>query len=103
MDQVINFKTVVARFGKGTFLVVVLAVTFSHWGIINISGVPIPHFVDILYAYLLFNGIAVTPFVYLERRAKAQARKTCPSCGAQLEENLNFTCPTCGRIRFEKK
>lgn len=97
-----NFQAIVSRFGKGTFFITLFLVAFNHWGLVNLSGVPIPHFVDIMYGYLLLNGAAATPFFYLERRARARAGKNCPRCGSILQETANYTCPACGQIRFEK-
>ncbi len=98
-----NLQAIVSRFGKGTFVVILFVVAFNHWGIVNLSGIPMPHLIDILYGYLLLNGAAATPFIYLERRARVRAGKNCPRCGELLEEITNFTCPKCGQIRFDKK
>ena len=98
-----NFQAIVSRFGKGTFVVILFVVAFHHWGIVNLSGIPIPYWIDILYGYLLLNGAAATPFIYMERRARVRVGKNCPQCGELLEEITNFTCPKCGQIRFDKK
>ena len=93
-----NFQAIVSRFGKGAFVIALFAVALHHWEILNVNGIPI----NILYGYLLLNGTAATPFVYLERRARVRAGKNCPQCDGILEEIINYKCPTCGRIRFDK-
>jgi len=98
----VNFRLVVSRFGKGTFVVTLFIAAFHHWGIVNLSGIPIPHLIDAIYLYLLINGVAATPFIYLERRARIRAKKNCPQCGRLLEETAKYRCPECGQIRFEQ-
>ena len=43
-----NFQAIVSRFGKGTFVVILFVVAFHHWGIVNLSGIPIPYFIDMI-------------------------------------------------------
>lgn len=97
-----NFQAIVSRFGKWTLIGVIFVIAFNHWDIINLSRIPLPHLIDAMYLYLLLNGAVATPFIYLERRAKVKAGKLCPQCGNLLEETSNYSCPTCGRIRFDK-
>lgn len=97
-----NFQTIVAKTGKWTLFVVIILVVTSYWDVINLGAVPIPKFVDWLHLYLLVNGLAATPFVYLEKRAKVRVKRVCPKCEGPLEVMTNYSCPVCGEIRFEK-
>ncbi len=98
-----NFQAIVSKFGKATFVVILFVIAFHHWGILNLSGIPIPYLTDILYGYLLLNGAVATPFIYMERRARVRVAKNCPRCGEPLEVITNFSCPKCGQIRFDKR
>ncbi|MCL0088704.1 hypothetical protein M1N87_02710, partial [Dehalococcoidia bacterium] len=74
----------------------------QHWNVVHLDGVPIPHFIDILYGYLLVNITMAAPFIYLERRAQVAAEALCPACKQPLQMCATYTCSDCGKIEFKK-
>ena len=102
MGKSLNFKDIVARTGKWTLLVVIVLIALNYWNVINLSGIPIPRFESYLYVYLLLNGVAASPYIIWERRARVRSAKICPQCDKLLESTPVYKCPECGTIQFEK-
>jgi len=96
-----QFLTLVDVSGKWSFVAVILGLAFHYWNVFQLQNIPIPHFVDILWGYLIFNGLVATTIKFLENRNRS-SKKVCPKCGNLLEIDLNFRCPECGTVRFEK-
>jgi hypothetical protein len=88
--------------GKGTFLIVILGLAAHHWNVIQLQNVPFPYFVDGLWVYLIVNLSVVMSVSIFEHRRR-ESGKYCPKCNAQLEVDLNYICPNCGKVRFEKE
>ena len=88
-----NFQQLVARFGKYTFVVALLVVALNFWKVVDLSNVPIA--LNVLYGYLLVNGIVATPFIYLERRLRRQPGWKCPACGNTMVTS-QLVCTSCG-------
>ena len=83
--------------GKYSLILAVFGVALNHWGFIKVSK----YLLDFLYAYILLNGVSVSPFVYLERR-KRVSQSACPKCGELLMITPQYVCPECGKLIFEK-
>lgn len=94
------FTRLLLKAGKWTLVIVIIAVVLNHWEILKI---PIPHLVNVLYAYILLNGLAAGPYIYLEKRATVVASKVCPQCGVMLESSMTYNCPNCGKLEFKKQ
>lgn len=92
---------VLSKTGGLSVVIVVFLLAFNYWNAINLKAIwqLLP---DILFLYLMLNATAIVPFVYLEKRTKATIGKFCPICGNPLEKFLNYKCPKCGKIKFEK-
>ena len=88
-----NFQQLVTRFGKYTFIVVLFVVALNFWEVVDLNNVPIA--LNVLYGYLLINGIVATPFIYLERRLKQQPGWKCPACGSTMVTS-QLACTSCG-------
>jgi len=90
----------ISRAGKWSFFIAIIVVASEHWGILNVSHLPAT-LIDALYVFILINGLALSPFLYLEKRARS-TKKSCPKCGEPLEQLVEYRCPQCGRLHFEK-
>jgi hypothetical protein len=97
-----DFEDLMTKSGMIALPAVMVLLTLNYWGIFALSKIPIPFFVDGLYIYTIINGMAATPFMYLERRAKTSHGKKCPKCDTILEATTHFQCPKCGDLKFEK-
>jgi|LGVF01.2.fsa_nt_gb hypothetical protein len=97
------FVQLVTKSGKYSFVAVIFALAFQYWGVVQLQNIPVPKLVDILYIYLLLNGLAATPFIYLERKNQVVPGKFCPDCDTPLEASIKYKCPKCGIIKFEKE
>ncbi len=94
-----DIKGIIARTGRWSLVIVILIIVCEHWAIMNLSQFPIP--LNWLYFYLLVNGAAASPFVYLEhRRVKP---KVCPQCDNPLHIKTSYFCLKCGDLQFKKK
>jgi len=98
-----DILNILTKAGTCALPVVMASLLLNYWGVIMLSKVPLPFFVDGLYIYTVVNGAAATPFIYLERRAKLAHGKTCPYCDSILESSINYTCPKHGEITPENK
>ena len=94
-------KKLVNLTGKFSCLGAILLVAFQYWKVINLEGIN-PLVVPGLYVYIIANGIAATPYIYLEKKAKVSKSKICPDCNASLEKMTKYRCPNCGVLKFEK-
>jgi hypothetical protein len=94
-----------SKSGTYSFVIVIFALALQYWGVIPLELIPIPHLLDILYGYLMVNGMAATPFIYLERKSRVALGKFCPKCNRQLEVSVTYKykCPKHGVIKFEKE
>lgn len=95
------FKQLSLKAGKYALFVAILAVVLNYWGIIALDGIPIPHFVDVLYGYVLLNSLVAGPFIFLERRGRQKVGLLCPKCKEPLEEIIDYACPKCGKLEFK--
>jgi len=102
MEEKLPFLQLLSKSGTYSFVIVIFALALQYWGVIPLEQIPIPHLIDILYGYLMVNGMAATPFIYLERKSRVAPGKFCPNCNSQLEASVNYKCPNCGEIKFEK-
>jgi predicted RNA-binding Zn-ribbon protein involved in translation (DUF1610 family) len=89
-------------------LVVVIGLLgLQHWNAIQLNNIPFSlagfTLVDILYVYLVLNGVAAATIIYGERRTATAVQRLCPRCGKPLEIHPHFKCPKCGDISFDKK
>jgi hypothetical protein len=88
--------------GEYTLIVAIVAIALSHWGVFVLDKIPIPHFVDILYGYIVLNSFFAGPFIYLERKAARVSEIMCPKCRGKLEAITNYNCPNCGRLEYQQ-
>lgn len=103
MDVKKIFGRPFVRAGKYALICAVLAVAVHHWGVVQLDNVPLPHFVDFLYVYIVVNASAATPFIYWERKSRVTPEKLCPQCGKALESYPCYKCPDCGKIKFKRE
>lgn len=90
---------IVLRTGKYILVLVILAVALNYWEVLSLDKIPIPHFVDILYGYMLIHGLAIGTYSYLGTRVRAI--KMCPQCDTLLEIAASYICPNCGKLEFK--
>ena len=94
-------KKLVNITGKFSCFGAILLVAFQYWKVINLEGIN-PLVVPGLYVFIIANGIAATPYIYLEKKAKVSKSKICPDCNTPLEKITKYRCPNCGVLKFEK-
>jgi hypothetical protein len=58
--------------------------------------------IDLLFAYLLINGLAAAIPVAWTRWSKVKGAGACPQCNTRLEVKSRFVCPHCGELEFKK-
>lgn len=97
------FRQLALKTGKYTLFLAILAVALHFWDVLALDKIPIPHFVDGLYLYILVNGLATGPFIYLEKRARVAFEIICPQCKGPLEVITNYNCPNCGRLEYKQQ
>lgn len=103
MEEKLHFLQLLTKSGTYSFVITIFALALQYWGVIQLELIPITRIVDYLYAYLMVNGIAATPFIYLERKTRVAPGKFCPKCDRPLEASVTYKCPKCGVIIFERK
>jgi hypothetical protein len=103
MEKPPSFLQLLEKSGKYSLVIVIFALAFQYWGVIQLEKIPIPHLVDILYVYLILSGSSATPFIYLERKKKVVPGKFCPACGSPLEMYPTYKCPKCGKLEYKKE
>ena len=96
-----SFYRIAINSGKYAIVIVALALAFNFWGVFDLTKIPIPYFLNILYFYLIINVVAATPFHYFERKIKKSSQKLCPKCNKPLDEITEYKCRTCGRLEFK--
>ena len=99
MNDLIDFKGIIARAGKWTLVLDIVALALAYWKIFNIGQYPLA--MDIMYVYLVINGAAATPFYFLERRKVKP--KVCPQCDTPLKVQTSYHCAKCGEFQFKKQ
>lgn len=97
------FRRIAFRTGKYSLFLAILAVALNYWGVLALDKIPIPHFIDILYAYVLANGSAASLFLFLERKAQLALGAACPQCKGPLEAITSYNCPNCERLEYKKQ
>lgn len=99
-----TFTKYTFRFGKWTLIGVITLLAGRHWGLVDLDHLTLAglSFVDLLYMYLLLNGLSATPFLYLEARARMRKGTCCPQCGRILRFT-GYECPKCGEIQYVKR
>lgn len=102
-DKAGKYAAIRDKAGTYSVIVAVGLVALHHWNVMQLDNIPLPHFVDALYAYILVNAGFAAPFIYRERKARIAIGKKCLQCGRDLEETINYSCPDCGEIKYEKK
>jgi len=95
-------KKLVNRTGKFSCMAAILLVALQYWKVINLEGIS-PLIISGLYVFIILNGIAATPYIYLEKKAKVSVSKICPNCDTPLEKIPKYQCPKCGIINSEKE
>ncbi|GEM_PF-5732792 len=88
----------VLKGGGHTFIFVIFLVVFNHWGIFRLNS----SFVDFLHFYLLINGTIGATLIYRRQQARKSNGKKCPQCEEMLESLIEYKCPACGKITFQK-
>jgi len=78
-------------------------VASNYWQILELENFPVSWAVDGLYIYILVNGAAAAPFIYLERRARRAPQPLCPQCQQPLQTALKYECPDCGKLQFSEE
>lgn len=93
-------KILVNRIGKYAYIGAAVGVALQYWDIINLENIHslLP---TGLYIYIISNGVAATPFIYFEKKAKVA--KICPYCDKPLEKLLKYKCRKCGGVLEIKK
>lgn len=91
-------KDILSRLGGGSTAVVMIGVALNHWGALDLTKLPIPHFLDALYFWLILN--AGGAWALARRRGRVAVGKHCPQCEAPLTVKENYTCAQCGDISF---
>lgn len=101
MDRGTMFGQLFRKTGEYSLIVALLAVAADHYDVVQLSNVP--HFVNLLWLYVLVNGIAAARFMYVRRRKGGLGPKAvCPQCKSVLQQDVSFTCPQCGKLEFKK-
>lgn len=95
-------KIAAHRGSRYAFALVSIAVAFNFWGVFDFSKLPIPHFVDWLYGYLVLNVVLGGVSVYSHKPRPIPAI-ACPQCGNPLEATQSYECPSCGKLEFRKE
>lgn len=94
-------KILIKKTGKYSCIISIFAVAFQYWGVINLENIH-PQIIDVLYVFIIANGLSVTPYIYREERAKISLSKLCPHCNTPLEKLPKYKCPKCGLLEFKK-
>jgi hypothetical protein len=58
--------------------------------------------VDLLFVYLVLNGLGVAIPVGWARWTGRKGAGLCPQCNTRLEVKSKFVCPHCGELEFKK-
>lgn len=90
------------KVGELCLVISICALAFNYWGVFHLEMIPIPHIVDFVYLWVMINGLAASPFIYLERRKHEAIGKYCPNCNSPLEATTHYRCPNCGELSFKK-
>lgn len=103
-DILINskFTRIAIKSGNYFFIFTIFLTGASHFGVINLSLIPIPNLDSILWGYIILSSLIATPFIYLERKTRVSVDRRCPLCKGHLEIFPKYYCPECDRS-YEKE
>ncbi|ADN36469.1 hypothetical protein Mpet_1716 [Methanolacinia petrolearia DSM 11571] len=92
------------KWAEGAFIIVIVLLTFNYWNVFLLENCPFPHFVSILYVYLILNGIFLYRRYTINVKSSVASGKTCAFCGSPLLINT-YICSKCDAIvkKPEKK
>ena len=88
------------RYSKYLPSLAIVGVAFNYWGVFNLDKIPLPHFVDILYGYVILNGLAGSLFFFGKKKEQVTT-EICPKCKASLQADIHFICPNCGKLEYK--
>lgn len=95
------FTNLLNKTGKYSTVIAIFAVSLQYWNVLHLENIN-PFLINFLYLYIIASGIFATPFIYFEKRPKILQMKTCPQCNTTLEMSVNYNCPKCGKLVYEK-
>ncbi|GFO96076.1 hypothetical protein ig2599ANME_0262 [groundwater metagenome] len=94
-----SFMQNMKKGGAAAIFIVIIALFFNYYNVINLKNIPVPYFETILWGYLFINAGLATPFHYFKERNTVK----CPKCGSQLKVESSYSCDNCGSLKFERK
>ena len=98
-----NFgKTLANKVGKYAYIGAAIGVAIQYWGFVNLENIH-PMVPTGLYIYVICSGIAATPYIYFEKKAKVVLSKLCPYCDTPLEKLPKYKCSKCGVLEPKKE
>lgn len=94
-----QLQEIVENTGEKALFVVGVILALDYFRVFELTKMDIPYLNIVLWAYLLLNIGLANIFKFIRRKNNPN----CPKCNRKLNEEKEYSCSKCGKLRFGGK